>query len=68
MSASAETPVREEHVERVVAPIEPPHGLGIAELSLALGGFAIGTAEFAAMGILPEMPAICTYRFRKRAI
>lgn len=55
MSASAETPVREEHVERVVAPIEPPHGLGIAELSLALGGFAIGTAEFAAMGILPEM-------------
>jgi len=42
---------------QTAAPIEPPHGPGIAELSLALGGFAIGTAEFAAMGVLPGMAA-----------
>ncbi|WP_260853883.1 MFS transporter [Paraburkholderia sp. BCC1886] len=35
--------------------VPPPHGLGLAEFSLALGGFAIGTAEFAVMGILPEV-------------
>jgi DHA1 family inner membrane transport protein len=33
----------------------PPHGVGPAELALAMGGFAIGTAEFAAMGLLPDM-------------
>jgi DHA1 family inner membrane transport protein len=32
-----------------------PHGIGIAEMALALGGLAIGTAEFAAMGVLPEI-------------
>jgi DHA1 family inner membrane transport protein len=32
-----------------------PYGTGLAELSLALGGLAIGTAEFAAMGILPNV-------------
>jgi DHA1 family inner membrane transport protein len=32
-----------------------PHGAGIAEIALALGGLAIGTAEFAAMGVLPEI-------------
>jgi DHA1 family inner membrane transport protein len=32
-----------------------PHGTGWAELALALGGLAIGTAEFAAMGVLPDM-------------
>jgi DHA1 family inner membrane transport protein len=37
------------------ARVQPPHGLGLAELSLALGGLAIGTAEFAAMGILPDV-------------
>ncbi|KPC54415.1 MFS transporter [Amantichitinum ursilacus] len=35
--------------------VQPPHGLALAELALAVGGFAIGTAEFAAMGILPEV-------------
>ncbi|SDR55517.1 MFS transporter, DHA1 family, inner membrane transport protein [Paraburkholderia fungorum] len=33
----------------------PPHGLGLSEFALALGGFAIGTAEFAAMGLLPDV-------------
>ncbi|MBN3856894.1 MULTISPECIES: MFS transporter [unclassified Paraburkholderia] len=57
MNAPVETSLRAEAAETgTSAPlIEPPHGLGLAELSLALGGFAIGTAEFAAMGILPEM-------------
>ncbi len=57
MNAPAETSPRAEAAEPggASALIEPPHGLGLAELSLALGGFAIGTAEFAAMGILPEM-------------
>lgn len=32
-----------------------PHGAGIAEIALALGGLAIGTAEFAAMGVLPQI-------------
>ncbi|WP_322049535.1 MFS transporter [Paraburkholderia sp. J67] len=57
MNATVETPPLAASADtRGAAPlIEPPHGLGLAELSLALGGFAIGTAEFAAMGILPEM-------------
>ncbi|WP_321839738.1 MFS transporter [Paraburkholderia bannensis] len=57
MNAPVETPLRSHAAETGGTPplIEPPHGLGLAELSLALGGFAIGTAEFAAMGILPEM-------------
>ncbi|QBR01800.1 MFS transporter [Paraburkholderia pallida] len=64
MSAPVESPIRpasraHDAASRdaaVAAPlVEPPHGLALAELSLALGGFAIGTAEFAAMGILPEM-------------
>ena len=29
--------------------------LGLALLALALGGFAIGTTEFVAMGLLPEI-------------
>lgn len=32
-----------------------PHGVGLAELSLALGGFALGTGEFASMGLLPNV-------------
>lgn len=57
MNAPVELPLRAPAAETSGTPplIEPPHGLGLAELSLALGGFAIGTAEFAAMGILPEM-------------
>src|ERR1700761_8635717 len=33
----------------------PPHGIGLAELSLAIGGFALGTGEFASMGLLPNV-------------
>jgi MFS transporter, DHA1 family, inner membrane transport protein len=33
----------------------PPKPLLIATLALALGGFAIGTTEFVAMGLLPEI-------------
>jgi DHA1 family inner membrane transport protein len=33
----------------------PPHGALLAELALALGGFALGTGEFASMGLLPNV-------------
>ncbi|TZG28985.1 MFS transporter [Sphingomonas montanisoli] len=33
----------------------PPHGVGFAEFALALGGFALGTGEFASMGLLPNV-------------
>jgi DHA1 family inner membrane transport protein len=33
----------------------PPLGVTMAELSLALGGFALGTGEFASMGLLPDV-------------
>jgi DHA1 family inner membrane transport protein len=32
-----------------------PHGIGAAELALATGGFALGTGEFASMGLLPDV-------------
>lgn len=32
-----------------------PRGAGLAELALALGGFALGTGEFASMGLLPNV-------------
>jgi DHA1 family inner membrane transport protein len=40
---------------RTPAPTPPPKPLLIATLALALGGFAIGTTEFVAMGLLPEI-------------
>jgi DHA1 family inner membrane transport protein len=33
--------------------INTPHGAGMADLALAIGGLAIGTGEFASMSILP---------------
>lgn len=33
----------------------PPHGARLAEVALALGGFALGTGEFASMGLLPNV-------------
>ena len=33
----------------------PPHGVALAEVALALGGFALGTGEFASMGLLPNV-------------
>ena len=44
-----EAPPALDHVEA------PPHGTGLAELALALGGFALGTGEFASMGLLPNV-------------
>lgn len=35
--------------------LQPPFGVGVAELTLALGGFALGTGEFASMGLLPDI-------------
>ena len=32
-----------------------PFGTGMAEFALALGGFALGTGEFASMGLLPNL-------------
>src|ERR1700712_3460622 len=36
------------------APVRPPR-YGLAVLALAMGGFAIGTTEFMAMGLLPQV-------------
>ncbi len=33
----------------------PPYGVAAAEFALALGGFALGTGEFASMGLLPDV-------------
>src|ERR1700758_4159162 len=35
--------------------LRAPHGATLAELALAMGGFAIGTCEFASMGLLPSI-------------
>ena len=40
---------------RLVAATVPPLGVTAAELALALGGFALGTGEFASMGLLPDV-------------
>lgn len=34
---------------------DAPSSVGLAEFSLALGGFALGTGEFASMGLLPNV-------------
>jgi len=39
------------------APTPAPSRAGLALFALAMGGFAIGTTEFAAMGVLPEFAA-----------
>ena len=33
----------------------PPYGVAAAEIALAIGGFALGTGEFASMGLLPNV-------------
>ena len=35
-------------------PARAPYGTALAELALAVGGFALGTGEFASMGLLPS--------------
>jgi DHA1 family inner membrane transport protein len=37
------------------APPAPPRGVRVAECALATGGFALGTGEFASMGLLPDV-------------
>lgn len=49
MPSAAPVPAVDERMDT------PPHGLGLAELTLALGGFALGTGEFASMGLLPNV-------------
>ena len=39
--------------EAASAPPRPAHGAGIVMFALAMGGFAIGTTEFASMSLLP---------------
>jgi DHA1 family inner membrane transport protein len=34
---------------------EPPKAIGLSLLALAIGGFGIGTTEFATMGVLPDI-------------
>jgi MFS transporter, DHA1 family, inner membrane transport protein len=38
-------------------PVAAPHGVRLAELALATGGLALGTGEFASMGLLPYVAA-----------
>jgi MFS transporter, DHA1 family, inner membrane transport protein len=47
--SSAAPPISRDRVDG------PPHGTVLAELALALGGFALGTGEFASMGLLPNV-------------
>ncbi|MDR3510741.1 MAG: MFS transporter [Caulobacteraceae bacterium] len=35
--------------------VAAPHGAALAEISLAVGGLALGTGEFASMGLLPNV-------------
>jgi DHA1 family inner membrane transport protein len=39
------------------APVQARRSSGLVELALAVGGFAIGTGEFAIMGLLPNVAA-----------
>ncbi|MGC1303559.1 MAG: MFS transporter, partial [Caulobacteraceae bacterium] len=43
------------HAPRPV--VTAPHGVRLAELALATGGLALGTGEFASMGLLPYVAA-----------
>src|SRR4030081_2845063 len=36
-------------------PISAPHGVRLAEFSMAVGSFALGTGEFVSMGLLPNV-------------
>ncbi|MDE1177547.1 MAG: MFS transporter [Edaphobacter sp.] len=36
------------------AEVKAPHGVGLAQLILGIGGLFMGTGEFAAMGLLPD--------------
>ncbi|HET6397756.1 MAG TPA: MFS transporter, partial [Pseudoxanthomonas sp.] len=39
------------------AALPPPRRYALAMAALTLGGFAIGTSEFASMGLMPNMVA-----------
>ncbi|MCW2983810.1 MAG: major facilitator superfamily 1, partial [Conexibacter sp.] len=55
LSSPPRSPVAPAHADpRSPAPAPPPP-LRLALLALALGGFAIGTTEFVAMGLLPQI-------------
>ena len=41
--------------DRIIAVAPPPHGAPAAGIALATGGFALGTGEFASMGLLPDV-------------
>ena len=45
-----------------------PHHLSIVLLSLAMGGFAIGTTEFASMSLLPFFAADLRVEDRKSVV
>lgn len=40
-----------------LVPVSAPYGAALGQFALSIGGLAIGTGEFAAMGILPEVAA-----------
>ena len=52
----AERPAAETRGAELV-PVTAPHGAALGQFALSIGGLAIGTGEFAAMGILPSVAA-----------
>ena len=50
------------------APVRRTPAVGLVHLALALGGFAIGTTEFATMSLLPLSRATSTSTNRRRAM
>jgi MFS transporter, DHA1 family, inner membrane transport protein len=60
-AGEALTPIEAFTMSTTAAPLvadraeAPPHGALFAEVALGLGGFALGTGEFASMGLLPNV-------------
>lgn len=51
----APEPAYAEIADAAPVPVAAPRGAGLAQVALAIGGLAIGTGEFASMGILPSV-------------
>ncbi|MFD1331162.1 MFS transporter [Methylopila musalis] len=54
-SATADAGFSTNSPQQLEAPVAAPYGAAAGQIALAIGGLAIGTGEFAAMGVLPEV-------------
>lgn len=52
---TAEASFSNERSYEAAVPVSAPYGAAAGQIALAVGGLAIGTGEFAAMGVLPEV-------------